>query len=850
MPHPGLLARAQRHRQFARTVVERHPLIGRSPAGARMLQALGLRSGGGRRGTWWRAAGTFLPAEFEAESPPVQAAPWVDAAAEPVSSGVAAPVIEPARPAIDPDARMARPLQTADRRSTPAVRPPSLVVRAVEAVRRLFGRSPAPPTCEALPRPETVRPVAPMGHTQVASGTSAPALARSGQGREAGSPPAEPPATSPAQPLRRQADGKRPPSETQPFDRGPPSADVIEPTRAEQGEDATVQPTVHPDPVGARASPSSQDVAGRHSGRPTDAIARSRARTDGIADSRARNDAIADSRARTDAPAAPVGPAPIQAASLAEVPPLGGSEPTATRSTSVPQPHAETAASTPAPAPVLVSPSAPAPDRAAPARTATSSPPAWAEERPLAPARPATSAPPARTEERPVAPAPPAASVSPPPVEEHRARRQLLPPELIESRRAAAAKTVRREPESEPIDPKTLLAPKPEGGDSPQRWLERLRAQAAAEAAPKQVVLGVPPSPERAGSQPVLRGVPGVGTRTDLPPTRQPPNRPLPPVRPPDSMPGETARPRFAPPRPTPAPTPLAQASRRFLRPLVGIDPAQARVFSGPEAERVTEPYAAEAVTAGNDIVLSPGRSEREPETLALLAHELTHVARRHSPGFVPPVARPGGTADTWTAAAGAGPDQEPLKRADEETVALRVESAVLRRAEQARSEPARSEPGLRTPETNGSETAPDRPGSSRGTVVPTEPSAESQTTVGSDGWLTPQPPESAPAGPPSPDREKWGLLPAPWEPLPEELSGSASEPAPAASFAPGPGGASVAETGVHLAARDRPRETEESAGGSATGINDGQGPDIDALARRVYEVLKRRLAAERRRVG
>jgi hypothetical protein len=55
----------------------------------------------------------------------------------------------------------------------------------------------------------------------------------------------------------------------------------------------------------------------------------------------------------------------------------------------------------------------------------------------------------------------------------------------------------------------------------------------------------------------------------------------------------------------------------------------------------------------------------------------------------------------------------------------------------------------------------------------------------------------------------------------------------------------------VHLAEQGRGPDGEDPASGDqAAPTAPAPPPDLDALARRVYDVLKRRLAAERRREG
>jgi hypothetical protein len=57
-------------------------------------------------------------------------------------------------------------------------------------------------------------------------------------------------------------------------------------------------------------------------------------------------------------------------------------------------------------------------------------------------------------------------------------------------------------------------------------------------------------------------------------------------------------------------------------------------------------------------------------------------------------------------------------------------------------------------------------------------------------------------------------------------------------------------EQAIHYAEQSRTLEPEEPAATHKPPADAAPPPDIDALARRVYDVLKRRLAAERRREG
>jgi len=91
----------------------------------------------------------------------------------------------------------------------------------------------------------------------------------------------------------------------------------------------------------------------------------------------------------------------------------------------------------------------------------------------------------------------------------------------------------------------------------------------------------------------------------------------------------------------------------------------------------------------------------------------------------------------------------------------------------------------------------------------------------------------------------EWGGLPAPWEPLPMP------EFSPPASAAPTMATPSYADdTPVHFADRGRPAEASPAAAAAPHSHDAAPPPDLDTLARRVYDVLKRRLAAERRREG
>lgn len=271
--------------------------------------------------------------------------------------------------------------------------------------------------------------------------------------------------------------------------------------------------------------------------------------------------------------------------------------------------------------------------------------------------------------------------------------------------------------------------------------------------------------------------------------------------------------PAIAPDRPPRRPEPVPDPTRRFLRPLVGIDPRDVPVYRDPEADRRAQALNADALATEHGIELGAGQHFDAPETQGLLAHELVHVARRRDRTFVPPVRRQGAATGRLRAlpANGAGPEPErdAPSETDEETLALQTEADVTRIAR------------ARTPAT---------------------------------GQVAPEPALPRRAGP----DEDWGGLPAPWEPLPEGLFDH-SEPAPQASTSPPPAiaplpppvVAPVRPAPIQRAAADRPR-VESPAGPAANPAETERQvePDLDRLARDVYAVLKRRIAAERRRSG
>ncbi|WP_448544867.1 eCIS core domain-containing protein [Roseiflexus sp.] len=347
----------------------------------------------------------------------------------------------------------------------------------------------------------------------------------------------------------------------------------------------------------------------------------------------------------------------------------------------------------------------------------------------------------------------------------------------------------------------------PEFDRSPAAWMERLRADARRRQQQDSEARPSPSAPDR------------TGTVSATPPVRFAPPLTRTQVRP--------AFPSGSPVSGRTQPTPVAasalvvsEANRRFLRAAVGVDPATVRLSRGQDAGRLTSAYRADAVTIGDDVALAPGRGDDTAEDLGLLAHELTHVARRRDPTAIPPIARPSERRPGFRPAS-------PGPATDEEALARTVEVQTVRAARMRFAPPI-------TPGSAGSAAARpiDKP----------------------DGAQAASPVEETPV---APDRGRWGNLPAPWEPLPAWLAPSRSveapplpvvtvAPAPPAFTTPPQPGAPV----VHAAETARTLPAPQQRETPAQERTQTPAPDIDALARQVYAVLKRRLAAERRRSG
>ncbi len=299
------------------------------------------------------------------------------------------------------------------------------------------------------------------------------------------------------------------------------------------------------------------------------------------------------------------------------------------------------------------------------------------------------------------------------------------------------------------------------------------------------------------------------------------------------AAPTGTDRPSYVLRSISPQPGRLSESARRFLSPLVGFDPSEVEVHQGPAVSRMLAASGADAMAAGESILLGPGRETESPKTLGVVAHELTHIARGREVQFVPPIARPATARQSK-----ASVSNTIAETADEEGLAQRVESEVVQAAEAAATGPIAAD--------NVDHSAGTRP-------------AKTARLAASIAFPAPKSREDSHGDTSSED--SWGGLPAPWEPMPDWVSApTEAQPAvagPAVATAvtsvgageAGPSAASGAparaESGRSLPAAEAPQPAEaheQPQGGKPPA------PDLDALAKQVYSVMRRRLAADRRR--
>lgn len=336
-------------------------------------------------------------------------------------------------------------------------------------------------------------------------------------------------------------------------------------------------------------------------------------------------------------------------------------------------------------------------------------------------------------------------------------------------------------------------------------------------ARPPQAETSVAQSPELAAPPPAQ---PPAAAEAQTPPLRPAPQHAAAPQAPATAP---TAAFEGVPPNAIEVPIP--ESTRRFLTPLVGVDPTSVRVFEAPPDSPLTT--GADAVTLSPQaVVLATGNADQSPEALGLLAHELTHAARAREPEALPPVIEAESAAPTA---------EEPLAREVEARVIAAAESSQTASAPLVSAAP---EPPEAPPQRN---------------EIPSADSQEESSETGQQFSPT-----------------YWRGLPAPWEPLPEWMTvpwplmpsgngngnsntnGHAADTAapvttpsaPAASAASAPAaGAQFAET-----TRSLPPTTTQQSQSAEHQQPQPVEPDLDALAQQVYTILKRRISAERRR--
>jgi Domain of unknown function (DUF4157) len=285
------------------------------------------------------------------------------------------------------------------------------------------------------------------------------------------------------------------------------------------------------------------------------------------------------------------------------------------------------------------------------------------------------------------------------------------------------------------------------------------------------------------------------------------------------SIEGETTEVKPGPEKTTSNPLQLSERSRRFLKPLTGMDVNNIRIQRDAQTREVTDVLKADALAVGETILLSDKYTDESPEALGVIAHEMIHVNRRQNPRFVPPMLQNVGSG-----------------LSDEEALALNTESQVrhLARLEQQSQGQEYQIVGSNT---------------------------HSANTESISGWVQPRPLTHE-------QRRDFGNLP-PWElpnwmhdrrlPIPgQESPVSANQSVPSLTpvsstntpMTEAPSFIQAAAQGRNIPAapptpsaelQKRPAENEAGAGAAPA-------PDLDELAQQVYRRLKRRIAEEQRR--
>lgn len=281
-----------------------------------------------------------------------------------------------------------------------------------------------------------------------------------------------------------------------------------------------------------------------------------------------------------------------------------------------------------------------------------------------------------------------------------------------------------------------------------------------------------------------------------------------------------------------PMPTPLRETTRSLLHDIVGIDPAEVVFEQSAAADTIVGALHADAVTDGEQVLLAGGRTDDTPTGLGVIAHELVHVARRREPRFVPAALR-------------AAPSERVLS--DEEALAREVERRVIGSTQQSAAQPG-TEPIAPVPDRTpwGELPAPWEPWSTQPSS--TAPAASATATAAPRSRMVPAvsraQPQAAAAAPSVAPLPPPRVAPT-FRPAANPLPASQAQPArpmPLPTTTSDAPAIQRAELGRTVAAPNAAAQPAAPSAGRSSGL------DVDALARQVYTILKRRLAAEMRR--
>ena len=322
---------------------------------------------------------------------------------------------------------------------------------------------------------------------------------------------------------------------------------------------------------------------------------------------------------------------------------------------------------------------------------------------------------------------------------------------------------------------------------------------------------------------------------------------------------------------PTLEPVQLSGTTRRFLEPLVGFDPNEVSVYSGEAASRVTRDLRADAAAQDGVVLLADASNLETPAQLGLLAHELIHAAQQQS-AVAPPDASLEPALESPRLFESVSRRFVPaIGSSDTRSVDTRASSA-------AQLSNAISDTISNTVRQSNAPLLTDI--SSFASEEDRARTAEARVTqIARAGPFSSVPISAEPSGPAS-----WNGLPAPWERLPSldapTSDDSSNEPgvvsligspqgwgSSATTTNPVGYGGSVttSSTGFSSSASSSPTSSNAASGNAASSAAqaaeigrelpaDSAGataaPDLEQLAKQVYDVLKRRLQSDRRRSG